>query len=114
MTRYTTEKIARTKVVKLRMTRQATHVGPDHRPTWTVTRPGSYAPGYEHLANETYPVRYASFAFSATDASDWELTGVILELNLPGGGTLLEHPGESTGIPLWLAELAVTAAQTEG
>jgi hypothetical protein len=113
--RYTTEKVSRTKTVKLRMERQATHLGPDDRPSWTIRRPGSYAPGYEHMATETHPVRNAAFMFTGPSLGWWQLRSVALELDGPDGNTTLTtiQPGEDTTMPVWLAELAVTAAQTE-
>jgi hypothetical protein len=113
--RYTAEKISRTKTVKLRMEHQPTHVGPDDRPTWTIKRPGSYAPGYEHTATETYAVRHAAFMFDGPSLGWWQLRSVTLELDGPDGNTTLTHvqPGEDTTMPVWLAELAVIAVQTE-
>lgn len=115
MTQFTTGKVSRTKIVKLRMERQATHLGPDDRPAWAITRPGSYAPGYEHMASETYRVRHAFFTFGSEGRDEWQLRSVTLELDGPDGHTTLTciQPGEDATMPVWLAELAVRAAQTE-
>lgn len=113
--KYTAEKISRTKTVKLRIGHPRAPDGPDDRPFWPVTWPGSYAPGCEHLAAGTYPVRHATFMFAGPSLGRWQLRSATLELDGPDGHTTLTHvqPGEDATMPVWLAELAVIAAQTE-
>lgn len=84
-------------------------------PKWTVHRPGSYAKGWEHLAEEVLNVEKVTFHFGMA-AGQWVLREITMSCSLGEGPDRRVHyeriTGQSTGkMPWWLVKLAASAAQ---
>lgn len=86
-------------------------------PKWTVHRPGSYAKGFEHMADELMTVERVVFHF-AMSVGQWVLHEIVLSLrpvddNGPKRSVYHERiTGQSTlKMPFWLVKLTASAAQ---
>jgi hypothetical protein len=118
-----TPAVLESKTITLRMTQYAAGEM-DTRPTWTIHHEGSYAPGHEHEAYETFPVHEAAFtftradtAFTRADSGGWRIRSATVKLDAPRTIAVTIRDGgqhedyDDAAMPLWLAELAVLAVQ---
>lgn len=99
----------------IRTTRTVSYRLEDDFPKWTTHRPGSYAPGHEHLADELWGVERVVFQF-AMSVGQWVLRDVVLTLAQGEGPDrrTMRHPLNDNSmdkLPWWLMKLAASAAQ---
>ena len=104
---FTRDNVSTTRTVSYRLE--------DDFPKWTIKRPGSYAPGHEHLSEDLMGVERVVFSFGMS-VGQWVLRDVVLTLTQGTGPDrrTLRHPiNEHTmdGMPWWLMKLAASAAQ---
>lgn len=87
-------------------------------PKWTVHRPGSYAPGFEHLADEVLTIEKVVFHFGKA-LGHWVLREITLSALYGEGENKRSYRERITDqssavLPFWLARLAASAAQEAG
>jgi hypothetical protein len=85
-------------------------------PTWTIERPGSYAPGWEHMRWQTGPVKSVAISLFREGMSDddvWTVRNVIVAIEADESRgesgsmiTVIDHEAE---LPAWLADLIAVA-----
>lgn len=85
-------------------------------PKWTVHHPGSYATGFEHLADEVLTVERIKFFFGKA-LGHWVLREIVLSMSY-GADSRIYHEritDQSAGLlPFWLAKLTASAVQEAG
>jgi hypothetical protein len=84
-------------------------------PKWAVHRPGTYAKGFEHLADEVMTVERVVFHF-VMEAGRWALREITLSLASGDGPDRRIYHERLTDqrtekLPFWLVQLTATAAQ---
>lgn len=107
MESFTREDISTTRTVSYRLDGDF--------PKWQVHHPGTYAKGFEHLADDLMTVERVVFHF-AMSVGQWVLHEIVLSLKPSGGeykGVYHERiTSQSTGkMPWWLVKLTASASQ---